>query len=121
MNQLKQRLVAAEQVEGDEGRGLTAGQVVPVNWRPGRPGDQSPGASSATLDGMFDFRHPITARSSRTRRAGSQHTADACAPDTGHPVGLAADDLSGRAHEVPVAAVVVLPWPAACPWSASPR
>ena len=58
MNQLNQRLVAAEQVEGDEGRGLTAGQVVPVNWRLGRPGDQSPGASSATLDGMFDFRRP---------------------------------------------------------------
>ena len=31
MNQLNQRLVAAEQVEGDEGRGLTVGQVVPVN------------------------------------------------------------------------------------------
>ena len=32
--------------------------AVPVNWRLGRLGDQSPGASSATLDGMFDFRHP---------------------------------------------------------------
>ncbi len=32
--------------------------AVPVNWRLGRLGYQSPGASSATLDGMFDFRHP---------------------------------------------------------------
>jgi hypothetical protein len=38
----------------------------------GRLGDQSPSASSATLDGMFEFRHPrITARSSWTRRAGT--------------------------------------------------
>jgi hypothetical protein len=51
MNRLNQRLVAAEQVEGDEGRGLTVGQVVPVTWRLGRPSDHSPDASSAILAG----------------------------------------------------------------------
>src|SRR5580704_2713067 len=40
-----------------------------------------------------------------------QYTADARAPDAGHPVELAADDLSGRAHDVPVAVVVVLTLP----------
>jgi hypothetical protein len=44
----------------------------------GRLGDQSPGASSATLDGMFEFRHPHHSPFVLDPASGHQYTADAC-------------------------------------------
>ena len=94
-------------------------RFVEGTWRLRRLGDQSPGASSATLDGMFDFRHPHHSPFILDPTSGD--TADACTPDAGHPVELAADDLSGRAHDVPVAAVVVLTLSGGVSGPASPR
>ncbi len=52
-------------------------RFVEGNWRLGRLGDQSPGASSATLDGMFDFRHPHHSPFILDPASGHQHSADA--------------------------------------------